>query len=134
MAVLVGAAGIEAASPTRLFADVDRVDARSGGRAAGLAKSSVLVVDKASLVETRVLAALIERAGTAGAKLVLVGDPRQLPEIDAGDVLAAVDAFASHGRVHTEASTQAARERIVADYLVACAGGAVDAVMLPAAA
>jgi hypothetical protein len=45
---------------------------------------SVLVVDEAGMVGTRALAALAAAADQAGAKLVLVGDDRQLPEIAAG--------------------------------------------------
>ncbi len=53
-----------------------------------LAPNSVLVIDEAGMVGTRQLARLVEHASTRGAKVVLVGDPRQLPEIDAGGVLA----------------------------------------------
>ena len=52
-----------------------------------LARGSVLVIDEAGMVGTRQLARLVEHASTRGAKVVLVGDPRQLPEIDAGGVL-----------------------------------------------
>lgn len=52
--------------------------------------NTVLVVDEAAMVPTRQLAALVEEAGRAHAKLVLVGDPRQLPEIDAGGLFAAL--------------------------------------------
>lgn len=45
---------------------------------------SVLVVDEAGMVGTRDLARLAVAAETAQAKLVLVGDDRQLPEIAAG--------------------------------------------------
>jgi ATP-dependent exoDNAse (exonuclease V) alpha subunit len=44
----------------------------------------VLVVDEAGMVGTRDLAELAQHAEAAKAKLVLVGDDRQLPEIDAG--------------------------------------------------
>ena len=47
----------------------------------------VLVVDEAGMVGTRQLARLVDYAVAAKAKVVLVGDPRQLPEIDAGGVL-----------------------------------------------
>ena len=40
------------------------------------------------MVGTRKLARLLDHADAAGAKVVLVGDPRQLPEIDAGGLLA----------------------------------------------
>jgi ATP-dependent exoDNAse (exonuclease V) alpha subunit len=50
----------------------------------------VLVVDEASMVATRQLARLIEVTARARTKLVLVGDPAQLPEIDAGGLFAAL--------------------------------------------
>ena len=40
------------------------------------------------MVGTRKLARLLDHAAEVGAKAVLVGDPRQLPEIDAGGLLA----------------------------------------------
>ena len=49
-----------------------------------LADGSVLVVDEAGMVGTRDLARLLDAAEQAQAKLVLVGDDRQLPEIQAG--------------------------------------------------
>jgi hypothetical protein len=45
---------------------------------------TVLVVDEASMVGTRMLAKLLESVRRAHAKAVLVGDDAQLPEIDAG--------------------------------------------------
>ena len=45
---------------------------------------TVLVIDEAGMVGTRQLAELVDHVQQADAKLVLVGDPRQLPEIDAG--------------------------------------------------
>ena len=60
----------------------------SGRSASGPA--DVVVVDEAGMVGTRALAALVDAAEAAGAKLVLVGDPRQLPEIEAGGALAAL--------------------------------------------
>ena len=52
-----------------------------------LARNSVLVVDEAGMVGTRQLARLVNHATERNVKVVLVGDPRQLPEIDAGGVL-----------------------------------------------
>lgn len=49
-----------------------------------LSKRDVLVIDEAGLVGTRQLAGVLERAETAGAKVVLVGDPEQLQAIEAG--------------------------------------------------
>lgn len=50
----------------------------------GLPRGSVVVVDEAGMVGTRKLAQVMAHAEGAGAKVVLVGDDRQLPEIEAG--------------------------------------------------
>jgi conjugative relaxase-like TrwC/TraI family protein len=67
----------EVATCDRLLADLDhgweRLDSRT-----------VLVVDEAGMVGSRKLARLLEHAQQARAKVVLVGDDRQLPAIDAG--------------------------------------------------
>jgi ATP-dependent exoDNAse (exonuclease V) alpha subunit len=55
-----------------------------------LAADSVLLVDEAGMVGTRDLAGLSDAAEAADAKLVLVGDDRQLPEIEAGGLFAAL--------------------------------------------
>jgi ATP-dependent exoDNAse (exonuclease V) alpha subunit len=47
----------------------------------------VVVVDEAGMVGTRDIAPLLTAAAAARAKVVLVGDPRQLPEITAGGLL-----------------------------------------------
>ncbi|MEI2697961.1 MAG: AAA family ATPase, partial [Microthrixaceae bacterium] len=49
------------------------------------------IVDEAGMVGTRAIAPLIDQATAAGAKVVLVGDTKQLPEIDAGGVLRALE-------------------------------------------
>jgi len=48
----------------------------------------VLVVDEAAMVGTRALHELVIRAAGNHTRLVLVGDPHQLPEIDAGGLFA----------------------------------------------
>ena len=53
----------------------------------GLPAGSVVVIDEAGMVGTRTLARLLDHAARADAKVVLVGDHRQLPEIDAGGLL-----------------------------------------------
>lgn len=53
-----------------------------------LPPGGVLVVDEAGMVGTRTLHRLLVLAETTGTKLVLVGDPKQLPEIDAGGLFA----------------------------------------------
>jgi AAA domain/TrwC relaxase len=59
-------------------------------RDAGLATGSVLVVDEASMVGTRHLAAVSDLVEAASGKLILVGDPHQLPEIGAGGLFKAL--------------------------------------------
>ena len=50
----------------------------------------MLVIDEAGMVGTRNLAPLLRQASLGGSKVVLVGDPKQLPEIQAGGVLASL--------------------------------------------
>jgi conjugative relaxase-like TrwC/TraI family protein len=71
-------AGIPAATIDRLLGDLERA------YAPGIDIWTVVVVDEAAMVGTRKVARLLGRAEAARAKAVLVGDPCQLPEIDAG--------------------------------------------------
>jgi conjugative relaxase-like TrwC/TraI family protein len=80
-AELEATAGIPAQTIARLLADLDHP---THGR---LPARSVVVIDEAGMVGTRTLARLLDHAASADAKVVLVGDPRQLPEIDAGGLL-----------------------------------------------
>ncbi|WP_202845034.1 exodeoxyribonuclease V subunit alpha [Luteimonas saliphila] len=64
----------------------------------------VVVVDEASMIDLPLMAKLVE-AVPDGARLVLLGDPDQLPSVEAGDVLAGILSAASappvgaaHGR------------------------------------
>jgi len=57
-----------------------------------LPRRGALVVDEAGLVGTRKLAALLTAAEHARCAVILVGDPRQLPEVDAGGAFAALAA------------------------------------------
>ena len=50
----------------------------------------VVIVDEAGMAETRVLAPLLERIERAQAKLVLIGDPQQLPAVGAGGLFAGI--------------------------------------------
>ncbi|HET8956550.1 MAG TPA: MobF family relaxase, partial [Solirubrobacterales bacterium] len=81
------AEGLEAESVARLLARLDRA-ARVGGE--GLPRRSVLLVDEAGMVDSQSLARLIDRAQEAEAKLVLIGDPGQLGEIEAGGLFASI--------------------------------------------
>ncbi len=50
----------------------------------GLAPGTLVVVDEAGMVGTRQLARLLEHVDRVRGRVLLVGDPAQLPEIDAG--------------------------------------------------
>ena len=54
----------------------------------GLTPGTVLVVDEAAMVDSRTLARLLGHARNDRAKVLLVGDHHQLPEIDAGGAFA----------------------------------------------
>ncbi|MGA2474028.1 MAG: MobF family relaxase [Acidimicrobiales bacterium] len=71
--------GIPSSSLTQLLADL-----REGG---GLTSRHVIVLDEASMVGSRPLDQLRSYVDGAGAKLVLLGDNRQLSSIDAGGAL-----------------------------------------------
>ncbi|RPE80175.1 DNA helicase/exodeoxyribonuclease V alpha subunit [Vulcaniibacterium tengchongense] len=77
----------------------------------------VVVVDEASMVDLPLMCKLAE-AVPDGAALVLVGDPDQLPSVEAGDVLAAIVAASGDG-----ATLPAAVEAALAPLLGAPATG-----------
>jgi len=68
--------GIDSTTVASLLTDFER--------GYGLAEGGVLVVDEAGMVGTRALERLAGACQDTATKLVLVGDDRQLPEIDAG--------------------------------------------------
>ena len=80
--------GLPAVSVATLLSELDRGE-REGGEEA-LAQGSALVIDEAGMVDSASLARLIEHAERAQAKLVLVGDPEQLGEIEAGGLFRAI--------------------------------------------
>jgi conjugative relaxase-like TrwC/TraI family protein len=82
---LQAGAGIPSGTLDRLLADLD-----TPGPLSGLAPRTVIVVDETGMVGTRKLDRLLTHAARADAKVVLVGDARQLPEIDAGGAFAAL--------------------------------------------
>lgn len=81
---LSNAAGISSTTIARLLIAIDRREPGS------LDPATVLVVDEAGTAGTRDLARLLAEVDRTGAKLVLVGDPKQLPEIAAGGLFAAL--------------------------------------------
>src|SRR5690606_29103374 len=79
---LEAGSGIPSMTIARLRKALDRP------REAGLGPDHVLVIDEAAMVGTRALADLVSRVHQAGAKIVLIGDACQLPEIEAGGAFA----------------------------------------------
>ncbi len=73
---LQSATGIPSRTLHRLLLDAHRDG--------GLPHRCVLVVDEAGMAETRVLAPLLHAVERAEGKLLLVGDPAQLPAVGAG--------------------------------------------------
>ena len=73
---LQAATGIRSRTLHRLLFDAQR--------AGGLPHGCVLVVDEAGMAETRVLAPLLHAVDRAEGKVLLVGDPAQLPAVGAG--------------------------------------------------
>jgi conjugative relaxase-like TrwC/TraI family protein len=79
--------GIPARTVASLIARLDQ--AEEAGREA-LRPGWVLLVDEAGMVDSQTLARLIDHARRSEAKLVLLGDPAQLGEIEAGGLFAAI--------------------------------------------
>jgi ATP-dependent exoDNAse (exonuclease V) alpha subunit len=75
-------AGIDSTSVHALLTSRDR-----GQR---LPDGCVLVLDEAGMLGTRQLARVLDHMAAAGGKLVLVGDHRQLPELEAGGTFRAL--------------------------------------------
>jgi len=69
---------------------IDRLRMRLAQGYERLDDRTVVVIDESGMVGTRRLAAMVEESRAAGAKVVLVGDPKQLPEIDAGGLFASL--------------------------------------------
>ena len=74
--------GIPSMTLDRLLRTLDKPNAP------GLDARAIVVVDEAAMVGNRKLARLLDHAEHARAKVVLVGDHYQLPEIDAGGAFA----------------------------------------------
>jgi conjugative relaxase-like TrwC/TraI family protein len=79
--------GLPATAVASLLVELDRAE-HEGGE--GLAQGSVLLIDEAGMVDSATLSRLVSHAEAAGAKLVLLGDPEQLGEIEAGGLFRAI--------------------------------------------
>ncbi|HVX17461.1 MAG TPA: MobF family relaxase [Acidimicrobiales bacterium] len=78
--------GIESTTVARLVIDLNAPHHQV------LSTRTVLVIDEAAMVDSRTLHALFEHAQRGGAKVLLVGDHHQLPEIGAGGAFASLQA------------------------------------------
>jgi conjugative relaxase-like TrwC/TraI family protein len=104
-------AGIESTSMAALLQDL-----RLGGEYA-LPQRAVVVVDEASMAGTRQLGELLDFAEAARAKVVLVGDPQQLPEIDAGGAFRALLTRTDPIELHVNRRQRERWERAALDQL-----------------
>ncbi|MEO1473457.1 MAG: Ti-type conjugative transfer relaxase TraA [Pseudomonadota bacterium] len=66
-----------------------------------LGKNDVLVIDEAGMVGSKQLARVMQHAETAGAKMVMVGDPDQLQPIAAGGAFRAVLERTGYAEINT---------------------------------
>jgi conjugative relaxase-like TrwC/TraI family protein len=96
--------------------------ALNSGRDA-LNAQTVLVIDEAGMLGTRLFADLVARAERAGAKVIAVGDPKQLPEIEAGGLFSALLARLDAVRLAGNRRQQDPAERAA---LAALRAGRVD--------
>lgn len=71
-------------SPYAKQAYIDKVNASRAKELPRLDSKTILVLDEAGMVDTRQMAELVRRTTEAGAKLVLVGDEKQLQPIETG--------------------------------------------------
>jgi len=117
--VLADDGGLQASTVARLLLDLGRP------QAGGIAPGTVLVIDEASMVGTRDLAAVLQHAERAQAKVLVVGDTRQLAAVDAGGGLRALQARLGAATLTANRRQHAEWERVT---LTQVAGGnAADA-------
>ena len=93
----------------------------------------VVVVDEASMVDLPLMCKLAEAVGD-GSRLLLLGDPDQLPSVEAGDVLSGIVAAADGGalaghRVHLQRGYRQAEGFELAPLTAAVRDGDADAVL-----
>jgi conjugative relaxase-like TrwC/TraI family protein len=86
---LESATKVPSMSVSRLVSTVESIDPTTG-RAVGLEPQTVVLCDEASMIGTLQFTRLSRAVAAAGGKLVAVGDPEQLAEIDAGGMFAAL--------------------------------------------
>lgn len=92
----------------------------------------VLVIDEAGMLGTRQLAQLVAEADKAHAKVILVGDPKQLPAIEAGGIFATLAIRSTTVELTDNRRQQDPAERSIVEALrhgrVACAIDHLDGI------
>lgn len=81
---LAASAGIESRNIAKLCSDLERGQAQ-------LNSKTVLVIDEAGMTNSRDMARLMRAADETGAKVILVGDWKQLQPVGAGETFRAID-------------------------------------------
>ena len=109
-------AGIPSTTLARLLTQLDAQD-RHGAPGPWRPGRHVLVVDEAGMIGTRQLARLLAHAQRRDVKVVLVGDPHQLPEIQAGGLFRALATRLPAIELHTNRRQHAPWERDALDQL-----------------
>ncbi|HSH22642.1 MAG TPA: MobF family relaxase [Acidimicrobiales bacterium] len=107
---LEASAGIRSDTADKLLTYLD-----TGRRA--LRTGSVVVVDETGMLGSRRLVRLLRHTRQARGKLVLVGDPKQLPEIDAGGLFAALARRVGHAALTENRRQRDRHERRAAGEL-----------------
>lgn len=92
-----------------------------------LSARTVMVIDEAGMVGSRQMEQLVQQCDQAGAKLVLVGDSRQLQPIDAGGALRAIgERVGSVELVNIVRQVETDERQMVHDLAAGNAGKALD--------
>ena len=99
-AVAAGVLAEEAGIPADTVAKFLHDARRSGNPSGGLASGEVVVVDEAAMLPTSDLTALVEAVEAADAKLVLIGDHRQLGAVEAGGLFRLLVADSHAAELH----------------------------------
>jgi ATP-dependent exoDNAse (exonuclease V) alpha subunit len=89
-------------------------------RRGGLPERCLLIVDEASMADTRTLARALREVERCGGKAILVGDPAQLPAVGPGGLFAAI--VERHGAVELS-DNHRQRDELERSALAALRGG-----------